>query len=321
MTFDFNGVSLRDGKELSYRYMLVGVDKNWRYSPSSHAVTYVSLGPGSYKFKVKAVEPSGLESENAASISFAIVPPYWQHWWFLALVVAGLVALIYSAARYKLGRVLEIERVRSRIASDLHDEIGSGLTRIAILADSASQVVNTMARGGDSPVDIEASAHRSTELAKKIGSNARDLIDSMSDVVWSIDPKYDSLADFIFYFRIYANELTEAKGIALEISADEIEKLRIGPQIKRTLQLISKEALSNSVKYSGCRKIKYRLTVANKRISISLEDDGCGFDPNSVERGHGLNNMEKHAREMRGELSIDSSPGNGTRLIFSFPYP
>ncbi len=320
VTFDFNGVSLREGKELSYRYMLGGVDKNWRYSPGSHAVTYVSLRPGSYRFEVKAVEPSGLESVNAASISFTIVPPYWQHWWFIALVTLGLVSLIYSAARYRLGRVLEIERVRSRIASDLHDEIGSGLTRIAILADSASQAANSMARAGDAPVDMERSAHRSIEMAKKIGSNARDLIDSMSDVVWSIDPKYDSLADFLFYFRIYANELTEAKGIVLEISADATERLRIGPQIKRTLQLVSKEALSNSVKYSGCRNIKYRLSVANKRISVSLEDDGCGFDLNSVERGHGLNNMEKHAREMHGEILIDSFPGKGTRLVFSFPF-
>ncbi len=320
VTFDFNGLSLREGKKLSYRYMLVGVDKTWRYSTGSHAVTYVSLRPGRYRFEVKAVEPSGLESANAASISFSIVPPYWQQWWFIALVTAGLFSLIYFAARYRLGRVLEIERVRSRIASDLHDEIGSGLTRIAILADSASQAAHTMAQASDTPVDVEKSAHRSIEMAKKIGSNARDLIDSMGDVVWSIDPKYDSLEDFLFYFRIYANELTEAKGISIEINSDAIEKVRIGPQIKRTLQLISKEALSNSVKYSGCRKIKYRLSVANKRITVSLEDDGCGFDLRSVERGHGLNNMEKLAREMRGELSMDSSPENGTRLTCSFPY-
>lgn len=320
VTFDFNGVSLLEGKDLSYRYMLVGVDKTWRHAPGPHAVTYVSLRPGNYQFEVKAVEPSGLASASAASIAFSIVPPYWQQWWFIAFATALLLSVIYFAVRYRLGSVLEIERVRSRIASDLHDEIGSGLTRIAILADSASQAASTMARADDATVDIERSAHRSIEMAKKIGSNARDLIDSMSDVVWSIDPKYDSLADFLFYFRIYANELTEAKGIALEISADATERLRIGPQIKRTLQLISKEALSNSVKYSGCRNIKYRLSVANRRISVSLEDDGCGFDLKSVERGHGLNNMEKHAREMHGELLIGSSPGKGTRLVFSFPF-
>lgn len=319
VTFDFNGVSLMEGKELSYRYILVGVDRKWRYSPGPHAVTYVSLRPGNYRFEVRAVEPSGLESANAAAIFFSIVPPYWQQWWFIALVIVALVSLIYFSVRYRLGRVLEIERVRSRIASDLHDEIGSGLTRIAILADSASQAADSMTRAPNAPFDVEQSAYRSIDMARKIGSNARGLIDSMSDVIWSIDPKYDSLADFLFYFRIYANEIAEAKGIVLDMAAEGIEKVRIGPQTKRNLQLISKEALSNAVKYSGCRRIQYRLSVANKRISISLEDDGCGFDLKSVERGHGLDNMERHAREMHGELAIHSSPGGGTRIICSFP--
>ena len=319
VTFDFNGVSLMEGKELSYRYILFGVDRKWRYSPGPHAVTYVSLRPGNYRFEVRAVEPSGLESANAAAISFSIVPPYWQQWWFIALVIVALVSLIYFSVRYRLGRVLEIERVRSRIASDLHDEIGSGLTRIAILADSASQAADSMTRAPNAPFDVEQSAYRSIDMARKIGSNARGLIDSMSDVIWSIDPKYDSLADFLFYFRIYANEIAEAKGIVLDMAAEGIEKVRIGPQTKRNLQLISKEALSNAVKYSGCRRIQYRLSVANKRISISLEDDGCGFDLKSVERGLGLDNMERHAREMHGELAIHSSPGGGTRIICSFP--
>ncbi len=319
VTFQFNGVSLRYGKTLSYLYKLSGIDKRWRYSPEPRSVTYVSLSPGKYRFEVKAVEPSGLKSVNAAGFDFSVVPPYWQRWWFIALVTGSLVSLIYFAMRYRLGRRREIERVRSRIASDLHDEIGSGLTRIAILADSASQASSVVARATEADVELEKSAARSIEMAKKIGSNARELIDSMSDVVWSIDPRYDSLADFLFYFRIYANELTEAKGISIEMSAGAFENLRIGPQIKRTLQLVSKEALSNAVKYSGCRSIKYKLSVVNKRISVYIEDDGCGFDLTKVERGRGLNNMEKHSRELRGELVIDSSHGKGTRLVLSFP--
>ena len=321
VTFDFIGISLREEKELSYDYRLLGVDKKWLKTPQAHAVTYASLKPGNYIFEVRAIDPSGLESKKAATVFFAIVPPYWDRWWFIAAAVMLVIGLIYSAIRYRVNRILEIGKVRSRIAMDLHDEIGSGLTRIAMLADFASGQTGEVTADGKMPANTDEIIRNARASSQRIGSSARDLIDSMSDVIWSIDPKYDSLTDFLFYFRNYANELAEAKGIALDIETKDIENFKIGAQVKRTLQLISKEALNNSVKYSGCKKVKYRLTVSNKTVSVSIEDDGCGFDLKSVERGHGLNNMEKHAREMGGSLVIDSSPGKGTRLVFVFPIP
>ncbi len=319
ITFDFVGISLRDEKDLSYNYRLLGVDKEWLKTPQAHAVTYVSLKPGDYTFEVRAIDPSGLESKKAATVAFAIVPPYWDRWWFISSAVLMVVGLNYSAFRFRLNRLLEIGKVRSRIAMDLHDEIGSGLTRIAMLADFASGLTTEAAVDGKPAASTDEIIRNARDNSRRIGSSARNLIDSMSDVIWSIDPKYDSLADFLFYFRNYANELAEAKGIALDIETKDIEHIKIGAQIKRTLQLISKEALNNSVKYSGCKRVKYRLTVSNKTVSVSIEDDGRGFDPVSVERGHGLNNMEKHAREINGGLVIDSSPGKGTRLVFVFP--
>ena len=321
VTFDFIGISLREEKELSYDYRLLGVDREWLKTPQAHAVTYVSLKPGNYVFQVRAIDPSGLESKKAATVMFAIVPPYWDHWWFVAAAVMLVIGLIYSAIRFRVNRLLEIGKVRSRIAMDLHDEIGSGLTRIAMLADFASGQTGQVTGDGKLPASTEEIIRNARASSQRIGSSARDLIDSMTDVIWSIDPKYDSVKDFLFYFRNYANELAETKGISLDIEASGIENLKIGAQVKRTLQLISKEALNNSVKYAGCKKVKYRLAVSNKTVSVSIEDDGCGFDPKSVERGHGLNNMEKHSREMGGSLVIDSSPGKGTRLVFVFPLP
>ncbi len=321
VTFDFIGISLREEKALSYDYRLLGVDKKWLKTPQALPVTYVSLKPGNYIFEVRAIDPSGLESKKAATVTFAIVPPYWDRWWFIAAAVMMVIGLIYSAIRFRVNRFLEIGKVRSRIAMDLHDEIGSGLTRIAMLADFASGQTGEASGDGKLPASTDEIIRNARDSSQRIGSSARSLIDSMSDVIWSIDPKYDSLKDFLFYFRNYANELVETKGISLDIETSGIENVKIGAQVKRTLQLISKEALNNSVKYSGCGKVKYRLAVSNKTVSVSIEDDGCGFDPKSVERGHGLNNMEKHAREMDGDLIVDSSPGKGTRLDFVFPIP
>ncbi len=318
VTFRFDGISLRHAKDLKYRFELSGVDKSWRSAPGIRAVTYVSLKPGAYTFRAYAVTPHGLTSVDTATASFTILSPVWQVWWFIVLVSALTVGIVYSLIRAKVNRIVEISLVRSRIAADLHDEIGSGLTKIAMLADFLSNGDEQGETAVSNPGHVDGSVLRTRSMASRIGSGARDLIESMRDVVWSIDPAYDSLQDFLFYFRAYANGLTDAKRISFIMSSSGTDRVRISPQVKRVLQLVSKEALTNAVKYSGCTTIKYGLTVIGRRVRILVEDDGCGFDPVKIERGRGLNNIEKHAREKGGELVLDTTLGRGTRLVFSF---
>lgn len=140
-----------------------------------------------------------------------------------------------------------------------------------------------------------------------------------SNAIWSIDPKYDSLKDFIFNFRTYANEVCETKNIKLFIETKEIENVKVNSQIKRSLQLVSKEALNNALKYSGCSIIKYSLVVENKGINLSIEDNGAGFDPEKVKYGHGLFNMDKNAKELSGSFKCEPIPGKGTKILIKFP--
>ena len=322
ITFVFGGISLREGADLSYRFMLLGVDNRWRYAPAAHAVTYVSLKPGDYTFRVKAVEPSGLQSANPAAVSFVIIPPYWQRWWFiLAVSIAGM-SLIYFSIKLKVSRLLEIERMRSRIATDLHDDIGSGLTRIAVLAEVAARQTGSKTgeqakvNSANSP-DNGYSAHN---IVERIGLNARDLVDSMSDVVWSVDPKNMTVGDLLKRLQTFAYEISEARTISVDFVVDEkIKVMRVAPEILRAMLLVAKEALNNSVKYSKCRTICIGIKSIDKSIELKLSDNGCGFDMKYHRTGHGLENMRNRTEKIGGSFSIKSYPSEGTVIEVVIP--
>ncbi|HQT91484.1 MAG TPA: ATP-binding protein, partial [Candidatus Kryptobacter bacterium] len=324
VTFHFAGISLRDEGSLKYRYILHGADERWTSVSGRLPVTYVSLRPGYYTFEVKAVSPAGIESKSVASLAFAIIPPIWQRWWFLLISGITLAYVVYYSIRLRVRRLLEIERVRGRIATDLHDEIGSGLTRIAILADVAL-------RQTESPeaVSPEANALQMQDnkesfsthnLVHKIGVNARDLVDSMSDVVWSIDPKNATVADLVTRFRSFAYEMCEAKGINLQFATDsDLKSLPLDPVIMRALLIITKEALNNSVKHSGCKNLSIGIKSMKNQISLLISDDGRGFPVESHSSGHGLGNMRARAEKLGGEYKLKSSPGDGTTIQVTVP--
>lgn len=320
MTFEFIEVTNRM-TERGYRYRLMGVDENYRTLFGENSVTYAGLGPGKYTFQVYALN-GDLENGAPVSLSFAIRTPLYARWYFLLLSTGVIILIILMFILQRVRRFTEVRLVRQRIARDLHDEIGSGLTKIAILSDYASIDLNSS--GSEVARNTSRLGVRGDELPSvesptdRIGRIARGLVDSVSDVVWSIDPKYDSLAEFIFTFRSYANEIVEPKGIALQIHANGLEKSKMGPQAKRVLQSLSKEALNNAVKYSSCKNITYSIEARNGRVFISFQDNGCGFDRCAVDLGNGINNMEKHVREIKGNFRIESSPGNGTKIQFDF---
>ena len=324
VTFDFAGVSLKDEKDLTYRYILQGADNKWRFSLQAHPVTYVSLKSGRYLFEVRAVKPSGLESTNPAILSLVIVAPYWQRWWFVTAVAIFLISLIYFAVRIRIRRLLEIERVRARIATDLHDDIGSGLTRIAILADVARRQTDlsgvAKVNEGEPNKAQAIESFATHNLLQKIGANARELVDSMSDVVWSIDPKNIKVGELLKRLRSFAHEMCEPKGIALSFEIDsKLETMRLDAEVLRTLLLITKESLNNAVKHSGCKLVRIRIRADGRRIELKLADDGCGFLDNSHSDGHGLENMRKRAEKLGGSFKVKSSTGEGTIIDVLIP--
>ncbi len=315
ITFDFIGIINREEKNSSYLYRLLKSDKKWNLLKQRNSVTYASLRPGNYTFQVIAINSSNIKSIQPAEVTFEINAPFYLQWWFIFTLVVILILSFILTAKLRIKRLLEIEKVRTRIAADLHDEIGSGLTKIAILSEYALQDE----KNEEKTLDDKQFVNTEDNSVERVGKIARNLVDSMMDVIWAIDPKYDSLQDFIFSFKNYAYEVCEAKNIKLQIEIKDIENIKVNSQIKRCMQLISKEALNNALKYSQCSIIVYSLSVKNKSIYLKIKDNGIGFDTKTTKYGRGISNMEKLVNEMSGSFTFKTGKEEGTEFLFIIP--
>jgi len=304
---EYSAVSFRAGRALRYQYKLEGADADWSAPTEERSVTYARLAPGTYRFLVRAVDPQGASTSEPAGFAFVIAPPMWQRGWFIALMALVIGALIYAVHRYHTTRLVELERVRTRLAADLHDDIGASLSEIALL----SELVREQKSLG------EATARR---MLAEIADTARDLVDTMSDIVWAINPRRDDLPSLILRIREMASETLGTRGIACDVQVPETaEAIKLAPDQRRHLYLIFKEALTNIVRHARCTEAKLSLRVENRYLIAEIRDNGCGFDPTSGSRGHGLENMRLRAAELKGRLQIESEPGRGTRLTLIAP--
>lgn len=310
ITFDFTGISNIEDQSTTYKYRMLNIDKSWHDLSNKGSVIYASLRPGKYTFQVDAINSDNVSSSYPASVSFIISQPFFLEWWFITGMVLILFILSYLYISLRDKRKLEIEKVRMKIAEDLHDDIGSGLTKIAILSERALRE--------EKEQSVSETKGNSNSISR-VGEIARDLVDQMIDVIWSIDPKYDTLNDFVFSLKNYAYEICEAKNIELVINTNNIEGIKVNSQVKRSLQLVAKEALNNSIKYSGCKKIIFSIEAKGKNIRLSFEDNGEGFDRNKVVQGKGLLNIEKNTVRISGTSSINSEKGKGTKIEVIFP--
>jgi signal transduction histidine kinase len=231
--------------------------------------------------------------------------------WLLAIASAILVAGGFAAFRMHATRVLALERVRTRIAADLHDDIGSSLSRISILSEVARRKVP---------------AGEADALLGEIAETSRALVGAMSDAVWSIDPAEDDLGHVVVRMRKFATDVLDGTGIAWSFDAPEDRRVRVEPETRRELFLIFKEAVTNVARHSGARSARIRLEVHDRSLTMEVGDDGRGFDAgpardldSSLHRGRGLLNMGVRAKRRGGSLSVDAGPGRGARLALVLP--
>src|SRR5262249_18729189 len=191
---------------LRYQYRLEGADTDWSQPSDQRSVNYPNLAPGRYRFLVRAVNDEDLASATPAVVVFRIRPPVWREWWFLALVAVSLGFGVYAAYRVRVTRLLELERVRTRLATDLHDDIGANLSLIAMVSE--------VARG-----HVQRDDQKLRDWFSTIASTSRDTVDAMSDIVWAVNPKRDQLRDLTQRMRRFAEDIFAARNIELEFDA------------------------------------------------------------------------------------------------------
>jgi signal transduction histidine kinase len=306
LRIEYVALGFAPGEDLHYQYRLEGAQSGWSAPSTQRTVNFANLAAGRYRFLVRAISADGLTSPEPARVEFTILPPVWQRAWFIALAAVALASLLYGAYRYRLRRALELAAVRARIASDLHDDVGANLTKIAVLSEVARQHLDGQGGAGD----------RLSAIARI----SRESVSSMSDAVWSINPRRDNLRDTIRRMRQHAEELLAGTGIVLMFHAPESERnFRVPIEIRRDVFLIFKEALNNAVRHSNCRAITIDVGTDGSNLRLRLDDDGAGFDVQTDPAGNGLASMHRRANEMNASLDVVSAPGAGTSVRLDVP--
>ncbi|HLY18925.1 MAG TPA: histidine kinase [Bryobacteraceae bacterium] len=224
---------------------------------------------------------------------------------FVGLAALGAASAVYFMYRFRLAARLALECLRSRIASDLHDDIGATLAQIALLTESVTRRSNK---------DPQVAG-----VLAEIAALSRQLADSMSDIVWSIDPGSDSLGHTIQRMRAFANDVFPACGIACQFRGPSPhDEAKLGPDTRRQALLVFKESTHNIVRHAECERVEVDITIDGKWLALRLTDDGKGFDCRRVSLGHGLNSMANRARSLGGEFSVASS-SRGTTVQLRIP--
>lgn len=292
--------------DLRYQTLLSGVDAGWTAPSAARNIEYLALPPGDYKLGIRAVSPNGDVSPDPAWVRFRIAAPLWQRWWFLALSASAVAGLVLLAYRIQLERRLAIERVRSTIATDLHDHIGASLSRIAMTTE-----VMRLQAGTQNP--------DSGRLLGDIADTARGLVEDMSDIVWSIDPRRDTLGDLVGRLRAFGFGVLEPRGIHWTFEAPEDSLHRgLSPGQRRQLYLILKEALHNIARHSHAVNAVLRIRFEGGDLRAEIEDDGSGYRHDCA-KGVGIRSMQARAEQLGGKLEIQPRPQGGTRVDLHFP--
>jgi len=305
LAIGFFALTYAAGEHLRYQYRLDGAETDWSQPSTARVVNYSQLAPGRYRFQVRAVTSAGLVGVTPATMEFVILPPVWQRSWFRVSAVLGLTLLLFAGHRYRVARLLETERVRTRIASDLHDDIGSSLSQIAIL----SEVVRTSA-GDDARVSAPLG---------RIAALSRESVDAMGDIVWAIDPHRDTPTHLAQRMRRLTSDVLSACGIEVRFEMFDASQPRLGADVRREVFLIFKEALHNITRHAHAARVEIVLSIARHHLELIVQDDGCGFDAASTRDGQGLRSMARRAEGLGGTLAVTSSPGTGARLVLTVP--
>jgi two-component sensor histidine kinase len=303
VTVDFVGLGAALGEKLKYEYRFAGSE----WTPTAQrTVNFANLSSGDYQFEIRAVTADRIYSLEPARLALQIAAPVWQRWWFIASLLALIVTGIYLFYKFRVVRVLQMERMRMRIATDLHDDIGANLTRISLLSEVARQ----------------KSTNGSGDLLSSIANIARESVASMNDIVWAISPDHDSLLDLTRRMRLHAEDVFELRDIDLEFNAPASETdLKLSVGMRRDVLMIFKEAVNNAARHSLCTLVKIDFRVENSLLYLRVEDNGRGFETVEESDGQGLRSMMRRSRSLSGDLNIQSKPGHGTIIEFKAKLP
>jgi signal transduction histidine kinase len=327
----YTGLSFTAPGKVRFRHRLKGLEDEWQEAGTRRVAEYSYLRPGDYRFQVIACNNDNVWNNNGATLSFTVLPFFWQTTWFRSAIVLVLGATFGTAIflgsrrrlRVRLDRLERqrgIERERARIARDIHDDLGASLTRINMLSQSVRS-------------ELDAS-HQATADVEAIHTTARELTRAMDEIVWAVNPKHDTLDSLVTYLGRYAQSFLNGAGLRCRLDVPlNLPPAALTSEVRHNLFLTLKEALNNVVRHAHASEVRVSLALNSRQFALVVTDNGCGFDPvalptnqpetrsERISGGNGLSNMKRRLEEIGGHCSWESSPGNGTRVELKVPFP
>lgn len=285
-----------------YFYRVENIHSEHGWTPNDNAsINLAGLSPGKYVVHIYAVNGDGIKSSEL-TLPIIIHPPFWMRWWFISLCALAFVGIVYLLYRYRIQQIKRLQEMRNMISRNLHDDIGASLSNISILNELAKR------NAGDQ--------QKATTYLVKAGEDIQRISESLSDIVWNINPRYDELDNLFIRMKRYAADMLDGKSIAAELDFPETMQLKVSMPMdqRRDFYLIFKEAINNLVKYSGASKALISVNIEHHYIDLLLKDNGKGFDVKQAVWGNGLQNMMQRATKWNAELNVDSTPGYGTTI-------
>jgi len=318
LEFHYTALSYTVPEKNRFKYKLEGFDSDWVEAGTRRTAFYNNTPPGSYTFRVIAGNNDGVWNELGENVKFTLQPHLWQRWWFRFLVAVTGLFFAASGARYvtkkrmqlrfkRLEQQHTIEKERSRIARDMHDDLGAHLTEILLLS-------NLTRKNKDQAAEVET-------YVAKISDVAQGVIDSLHAIVWAVNPKNDTLDKLILYICDHAQSFLKLSSIRCRLDMPlEQPQSPLSSEVRHNLFLVVKEALNNIAKHAQASEVWLRFEIDGPVFSLSIEDNGKGFSPAAAtETGNGLQNMRKRIENVGGEFSLSSQPGKGTRIQLAMP--
>lgn len=323
--FQYTGPGFDAPEKTRFRYQLEGWDNGWFDAGTRRVAVYNYLPPGEYHFRVVACNSEGVWSQSGASVNMVVARYFWQAWWVIALGVLGVLTVVGGGARVvekrrmhrrlkRLEQERALERERTRIAQDLHDEMGAKLCRISFLSEHAR-------RNNADPAEL-------THQIASISDAAREVLHSLDEIVWAVNPQNDTLEHVSSYIGQYAQDYFQLTGIECEVDMPaHLPAYAVSSQTRHHLFLSVHEAFTNILKHSKATQAKVCISCNESNFNITISDNGHGFDlaaarkntEESASGGNGLINMRRRMSDIGGDCVIESVNGTGTLIQFIFP--
>jgi signal transduction histidine kinase len=305
-------------EKVHFQYRLEGVDAGWIDAGIRRVAYYNNLAPRGYRFRVRASNQDGVWNQTGASLDVRLLPHYWQTWWFRGAVAMAIIGSASGLALYATRRrmqrqlaVLEqqhaVEKERGRIAKDMHDQLGAGLTQIGLLGEFARRDAG---RNGDAQLHAE-----------RICGLARELAQTVDEIVWTVNPRNDTLNKLGAYLAAYGEDFFQGSPIRCRLDIPPgLPAYPLSAELRHNLFLTVKEALNNIVKHSRATEAHVQLAVGRSALELVIQDNGVGFSTETANFARiGLSNMRERVAEIGGRIQIVSQPQNGTRICLWIP--